>query len=425
MREIDTLGPYELGESGEKSAILKLISFLLYGKSNEKRLAASAIRKLTPKYPPRCQEAVPPLLANLKELGNQVRQYALKALLGLKVPSEAIDLLNNIATTDVADYNRELAARILWGQHKVKVPITTKPSKGALPGPELTGPRAKPPVEMPEWMVNKTPKALGFRGIEEKMVQEGILILAITRMHSGICLAGIDLKTHRRGRFIPHLLAKGIAPETCHWVRPVKSYGTLQPNDLIDASGKRISNFDAVRMNLLSWHPKAPHIEDWITDFDHKKLVILNSVPEIQRGELLDSLLDNSPNEVLQYPSSRSLCLIKPEEIKKVIFDPGVRYGKYEVRIIFNFAGQDYLGTPRSPGLPCTDLKFRALGKRLLGKSTHIITLSGKQLKELFHLEKVYFTIGLGRQYKGKNWPMVLGFHIIPDYIAYVDFGSL
>lgn len=419
------MGPYELGESGEKSAILKLISFLLYGKSSEKRLAASAIRKLTPKYPHRCQEAVPSLLANLKESGNQVRQYTLKALLGLKVPSEAIGLLTNMATADVADYNRELAARILWVQHKVKVPITTKPSKKVLPESKLAKPMIKSPVEAPKQNASKTSKPLSFQGVRGKIAKEEVLILAITRMHSGICLAGIDLKTHRRGRFIPHLLAKGIAPETCHWVRPVKSNGTLQPDDLIDASGKRISNFDIVRMDLVSWQPNKPHIEDWITDFDHKKPVILNSVPEIQRGELLESLLAASPTDTLQCCPSRSLCLIKPEEIKKVIFDPGVRYGKYEARVVFNFVGEDYLGTPRSPGLPCTNLKFRALGRNLLGKSTHIINLSSKQLKELLHLEKVYFTIGLGRQYKGKNWPMVLGFHTIPDYIAYVDFGSL
>lgn len=326
---------------------------------------------------------------------------------------------------NAADYNRELASRILWVQHKVKVPITTKPSKDTLPESELAGPRAKPPVEMPEWMVNKTPKALGFRGIEEKMVQEGILILAITRMHSGICLAGVNLKTHHWESFIPRFLAKGIAPETYHWVRPVKSYGSLQPNDLIDASGKRISNFDIVRMNLVSWQPSKPHIEDWVVDFDREKPVILKNVPDSQRAKLLDSLLDISPNEVLQSPPYRSLCLIKPEEIKEVILDPGIRYGKYEARVVFNFAGEDYLGTPRSPGLPCTDLKFRALGRNLLGKSTHVINLSSKQLKELLHFEKVYFTIGLGRQYKGKNWPMVLGFHTIPDYIACVDFGSL
>lgn len=256
------------------------------------------------------------------------------------------------------------------------------------------------------------------------MAKEDILILAITRMHTGICLAGINLKAHCWERFIPYFLARGIAPKTYHWVRPVKSYGTLQPNDLIDASGKTISNFDVVRMNLLSWHPNAPHIEDWVVDFDREKPVILRNVSESQRAELLDSLLDTSPHEVLQSPPSRSLCLIKPEEIKKVIVDPGIRYGKYEVRIMFNFAGQDYLGTSKSPGLPCTDLKFRALGRNLLGKNTHTINLSGDQLKELLHFEKVYLAIGLGREYKGKNWPMVLGFHTIPDYIAYIDSSS-
>jgi hypothetical protein len=243
------------------------------------------------------------------------------------------------------------------------------------------------------------------------MAKEDILILAITRMHTGICLAGINLKTHRWRHFIPHFLAGGIAPETYHWVRPVKSYGTLQPNDLMDANGRRISNFDIVRMNLLSWHPDKPHVEDWVADFNHEKPVILSNVPESERAELLDSLLDNSPSEILQSSPCRSLCLIKPDKINKAIFDPGVRYGKYEARVIFNFAGQDYLGTPKSPGLPCTDLKFRALGRDLLGKSTNIINLSGQQLKELLHFEKVYLAMGLGREYKGKNWPMVLGFH--------------
>jgi hypothetical protein len=253
------------------------------------------------------------------------------------------------------------------------------------------------------------------------MASEDILVLAITRMHSGICLAGINLKTHRWERFIPRFLARGIAPKTHQWVRPLKSYGTLQPKDFIDANGRQISNFDVVRMSLVSWHPNRPHIEDWFLDFNHEKPLILRNVPESQRAELLDSLLDTSPNEVLQSPPSRSLCLIKPDEIRRVIFDPGIRYGKYETRIVFNSAGQDFLGTPKSPGLPCTDLKFRALGRDLLGKSSRSINLNGGQLKELLGFERVYLAIGLGREYKGKNWPMVVGFHIIPDYTAYVD----
>ena len=406
MSDIDALGPYELGESGEENAISRLIGFLSYGTDNEKRLTASAIEKLTPKYPDRCQEAVPFLLANLKNPGNQVRQYTLKALLGLKVPSETSGLLTNIATDDVADYNRKLATRILQLQRGVEVPTRTKPSKEALPEPKLTIPMAKSPAGVPRWMVNKALRAFEVRGIRKKMTQEDILILAITRMHSGLCLAGIRLETRQ-------------------WVRPIKSYGTLQSDDLIDANGRQINSFDVVKMNLLSWHPDKPHVEDWITDSQREKPVILRNVPEFQRVELLDSLLDTSPNEVLQAFPSRSLCLIKPNEIKEVIFDPGVRYGKHEARISFNFGGQDYLGTPKSPGLPCTDLKFRTWGRMLLGGSPNMIkVLSGEQLKELLYLEKVYLTIGLGREYKGKHWPMIIGFHTIPDYITDIDFNS-
>jgi len=255
------------------------------------------------------------------------------------------------------------------------------------------------------------------------MAKADILILAVTRMHSGICLAGINLTRHRWERFIPHFLLRGIAPETYHWVRPAKSYGVPGSDDLIDANGKQISNFDIVRMNLLSWQPNKPHIEDWIIDLEREKPVILRSVPESQRAQLLDSLLDTSPDEVLRSPPSRSLCLIKPDEIKRVILDPGVRYGNYEARIVFSFAGQDYLGTTKSPGLPCTDLKFRALGRELLGKKENMVSLSGERLKQLLHAQEVYLAIGLGREYKGKNWPMVIGFHCIPDYTASIDFG--
>ena len=79
-KELAKWTPFELGESNRKEAIHYLILYLATGNGNEKRLAASAISKLTENFKESCVLAVPYLLANLSHSMPQVRQYTLKSL---------------------------------------------------------------------------------------------------------------------------------------------------------------------------------------------------------------------------------------------------------------------------------------------------------------------------------------------------------
>lgn len=118
MKSLIDMTPYELGETEAVEAIPYLIQYLNKGNGNEKRLAASAIRKLSEKYKNQCNDAVPYLLKNLQHMGPQVTQYSLKALLKLDIPKQSMDIIENIKKNDIKEYNRAIAQEILNNYHK-------------------------------------------------------------------------------------------------------------------------------------------------------------------------------------------------------------------------------------------------------------------------------------------------------------------
>lgn len=117
MKDFSLMTPYELGETESKEAINYLIYYLKEGNPNEKRLAASAIKKLSINYKEECRETIPYLINNLKDLGPQVRQYTLKALKELELDKKYLQHIMNIKEKDEKEYNRSLAEEILkvWG----------------------------------------------------------------------------------------------------------------------------------------------------------------------------------------------------------------------------------------------------------------------------------------------------------------------
>jgi hypothetical protein len=120
--ELSKMTPYELGETGRSEAIPYLDRYLQVGSSAEKRLAASAIRKLTPAYKDQCEHTVPYLINCLSDEAPQVRQYSLKALLPFQIPKHLIPEIQRIFHSDDKDYNRKVAEKILA---KMKIKTTT------------------------------------------------------------------------------------------------------------------------------------------------------------------------------------------------------------------------------------------------------------------------------------------------------------
>ena len=98
---------YLLGESNEPSVIPKLILYTKSKDANDRRLAASALRKLG-KFKPEIFRAIPALINLLKDSKPQVRQYAVQAL-GMIGASTVIPNLRELEN-DEKDYVR-LAVR--------------------------------------------------------------------------------------------------------------------------------------------------------------------------------------------------------------------------------------------------------------------------------------------------------------------------
>lgn len=128
------LPPYDLGLTGSPEALPYLIGYLKKGASNEKRLAASAVRKLIPYCKDACEGAIPALLACLEDPAPQVRQYAIKALAELDLPEEALELIKRVSQSDEKVYNRAVADEILKRRRASPRAATRAPAGG----PEVT-----------------------------------------------------------------------------------------------------------------------------------------------------------------------------------------------------------------------------------------------------------------------------------------------
>lgn len=116
---LSALSPHALGETGDPSAVPYLIAHMESANGNDRRLAASAIRKLAKKHREACLQAVPALLALTYDEAPQVRQYALSALAALRPALSPVESahLQALAAADPKPYNQKAAAQVLKACH--------------------------------------------------------------------------------------------------------------------------------------------------------------------------------------------------------------------------------------------------------------------------------------------------------------------
>jgi hypothetical protein len=242
------------------------------------------------------------------------------------------------------------------------------------------------------------------------MPPQEVLILAVTRMHSGVCTAGFtqdsDPASHLR------------------WVRPVKEFGSLLLGDLKDADGRVIQCSDVVELNLQKHRPNPPHTEDWLTDFIYQRPRLLRRLEGKRRARFFSQYLDRFPEDVLGPNPTRSLCFIRPDRLWACFsLDP---YSlKYEARIGFTLGDIRHRRANSFKGVPVTDLKWRALGRHWLDERGGELRLDEDALRERLPFEDLYLALGPSRGYQGQLWLLVIGVHTVPDYEAAIDFDNL
>jgi hypothetical protein len=241
------------------------------------------------------------------------------------------------------------------------------------------------------------------------MPLQEVLLLAVTRMQAGVCLAGMS--TQRDG-------VTGL-----RWVRPVREHGNVLLGDITTRDGRVLRPFDVVALNLVRPRPDPPHAEDWIADLVRPRPRVVRHLGEERRASFLQEYCDGDPCQVLDR-QERSLCLFKPDWVKGC-FKLDAYSGQFEARMSFGLLGRPYSGSFARGGHPVTDLKWRALGRAWLPSEGGWLDFDEGDLEARFGIRQVYLAAGLTRAYKGGHWPMIIGVHTLPDYEATVDYDNL
>jgi hypothetical protein len=236
-----------------------------------------------------------------------------------------------------------------------------------------------------------------------------VLMLAVTRMHGGVCIAGMTTEPD---------------PVTgLRWVRPAREFGHVLLGDIRSEDGTILSPFDVVEFHLQRPRAHPPHTEDWITDFVHHRPRIVRRLAPERRRAFLSKYVDTAPEQVLQL-QERSLCLVQPNWLKGN-FRLDAFSGKLEARLAFSVGHHKVLGSHATGGVSVTDLKWRALGRQWLPDEGGWTEFEYGDLEERLGVGEVYLAVGLTRSWKGGYWPIVVGLHTIPDYQAVVDYDNL
>src|SRR5262249_1853196 len=245
-------------------------------------------------------------------------------------------------------------------------------------------------------------------------MKETLVMLAVTVMKTGVCIAGVR-------RDVPGV-----------WIRPVRDFGSVLLGDItypasLMCLGKQMGQrrvmrpFDLVELTLGRPQREPPHVEDWTCDFVRARPHLLGVLPESERAALLDAAC--CPPEAIWRQGTRSLGMLLVDDLSAT-FQHDEYTGKYEARIGFSAL------PPGPTSAPCTDLKWRALGRRLLAArdisrgadNLHTLTLDSAELRTLLRVECIWLALGLTRNFKGANWPLIVGVHTLPDYEADVDY---
>ena len=71
-----------------------------------------------------------------------------------------------------------------------------------------------------------------------------------------------------------------------------------------------------------------------------------------------------------------------------------------------------------------TDIYWRALGRNLLARGYNPV-LEGEELQSILEYSKFFLTIGLGRLFRGRYWPLIVGVHTVPYFPVRINYENI
>jgi hypothetical protein len=239
-----------------------------------------------------------------------------------------------------------------------------------------------------------------------------LTILALTKMHAGVCTAGID----GDGRWVRPVRPQSPAQtESKPGYEAVTDY-CLLPLDFFHGGRSHLVNLGVTRFYFSAHTPQPPHSEDWTIALARKPELIRKLSGEEQERFLAAHVEPRLP--LLDGEARRSLALIRPDKFS-FLFGRNRSGDDVSVRASFK------VGEVEVGDLGCTDLRMRALGRKLLEKSGgERILLSHEDFRRQGK-EATYLAVGLSRPFQGKHWLILVGVHAIPEVAVEIDFAKL
>ena len=233
-------------------------------------------------------------------------------------------------------------------------------------------------------------------------MKKKITVLAVSKLGNELCVAGVD--------------------EDRNWIRPtcLSSGGWRQfyKVDIYDENNMPVISLSNVVAIYLT-HPipqiDTPHIEDWEYDRSFKPTLI-RTLNNSQRLELFQEISQQTLDPLIRN-YERSLCLIEPSSIVSANFANTSFRGEYQPILVFRFEGQLY-------SYKVTDIYWRALGRNLLARGYNPV-LEGEELQSILEYSKFFLTIGLGRQFRGRYWPLIVGVHTVPYFPVRINYENI
>lgn len=303
--KLDQMSPYELGLTSNKAAISYLQKFLVSGGLNEKRLAASALYKLSREFTDECKSAIPELLSCIREHPHtQTRQYALKTLKALLATESLCNFLKEIIETDKKQYNREIAQEILHllRREKTAVRLTEKKRSDF----------KKRDIDKNCSVSVVTPQAAGYQN-NSLTTKKEIVLLAKSVKYRQYCIAGREIIRNERR------LRLGA------WIRPISDHdaGALSPSDIILKNGREPFFLDIIQIDVIRNINNHTQPENWTINKNTWKKTgrvriesifqhLIEAPPSLWGDDFCQSDRITSDRYIRNYYNS-SLCIIQPK----------------------------------------------------------------------------------------------------------------
>jgi hypothetical protein len=190
----------------------------------------------------------------------------------------------------------------------------------------------------------------------------------------------------------------------------------MLPLDFFHGGRSHLINMGLTRFYFTSYAPQAPHTEDWVMELSRKPQLIRKLTDDEQERFLVSHVEDGGP--LLDGAGQRSLALVKPVSFS---FSYGLNRRGDDVSVRATFK----LGDVGMVDVGCTDLRMRALGRKMLEKSGGAGGLLSDEDFIRHDKKATYLTIGLSRPFQGKHWLIVVGVHSIPELTVDIDFARL